>query len=120
MRGRPVRLLTTLAVMAVVLATAVPARAVDPAQYRQMVAQQKQQQESYIKRLELLPGKHQFSDLLQIESDGGRGLRVRSPLLDGETAGKPTNQQVRTQVEGFEGDCVVLLQPLTRTAFYMS
>lgn len=78
--------------------------------YKRMMEQQKKQQETYINRLELLPGgKRKIEDLITVKMQENK-LVIRSPLMDAEMVGKFKNRQMRAQVEGFEGYCTVMVQ----------
>jgi hypothetical protein len=75
---------------------------------RQIIAQQRAQQQGYIKRLRELPGKKKIHEILQVHNQHGK-LELSSSLFD--HAQEMKNQQFRAQVEGFEGDCTLSVQP---------
>jgi hypothetical protein len=109
------------ALLAILIAAAlwVPAHAADPDAYRQMIAQQKQQQEMYLKRMELLPGKKKIEDILRVVNEHGK-LVMKSPLFEADAANRLRNRQVRVEVEGFEGYCTLMVQPITRDLYYFT
>jgi hypothetical protein len=90
-------------------------RADEMENYRQMIVQQKAQQQGYIKRLRQLPGKKKIEDILRVTSNQGK-LELQSPLF-AEAQGLK-NQQVRAEVEGFEGDCTISVQQIGNTGNY--
>jgi hypothetical protein len=92
-------------------------RADDRATYRQNIAQQKSQQETYIKRLDPLPGKKKIEDLLRVSSEQGK-LTLKSPLFG--AAQEMKNRQVRAEVEGFEGFCTLMVQPINNGQYYFT
>jgi hypothetical protein len=99
------------------LLTSAGVRADDRESYRQMVAQQKAQQEVYIKRLDLLPGKKKIEDLLRVSNEQGR-LTLKSPLFG--AAEQMKNRQMRAEVEGFEGFCTLMVQPINNGQYYFT
>lgn len=88
--------------------------------YRRMMEQQKKQQETYINRLELLPGgKRKIEDLVSVKMEDGK-LVISSPLINGDMVGKMKNRQMRADVEGFEGFCTVMVQNIGAGGHYFT
>ncbi|HEY7118851.1 MAG TPA: hypothetical protein VH475_19840 [Tepidisphaeraceae bacterium] len=89
-----------------------PARADDRDDFRQMIEQQRRTQEMFIRRLDPLPGKRKIQDLLRVASDAGK-LVIRSPIFDNAAdAAHLRNRQVRAEVEGFDGQCTLMVQSI--------
>jgi hypothetical protein len=107
----------TALILVLLLLLAVTVRADDRATYRQMIAQQKAQQETYIRRLDSLPGKKKIEDLLRVSSEQGK-LALKSPLFG--AAQEMKNRQVRAEVEGFEGFCTLMVQPINNGQYYFT
>src|SRR3954454_6360916 len=112
------RNLTSKMVVAAILAGAsllpgagVCARGDERDDVRRMYEQQKAQQETYIKRLELIPGKKRIDELIAVGLEGGK-LVIKSPLFTDEAANKMKNRQMRADVEGFSGFCTIMVQPI--------
>jgi len=106
--------------MAVTLAVAcaVPtARADERSSYRQLIAQQKAQQEGYIKRMEALPGPRKIEDLIRVTNEKGV-LTLKSSLF--ASAEQMKNRQFRAEVEGFDGFCTVMVQPINAQTYYFT
>ncbi|MDB5322332.1 MAG: hypothetical protein JWN40_3963 [Phycisphaerales bacterium] len=106
-----------LLLASVFLTPATATRADERETYRQILNQQKSQQELYIKRLDLLPGKKKIEDLLRVASDQGK-LTLKSPLFG--AAEQMKNRQMRAEVEGFEGFCTLMVQPINNGQYYFT
>jgi hypothetical protein len=110
----------TLVTAGLLLALAVGARADEQAAYRQMIEQQKTQQEGYIKRLDPLPGgKQKIEDMVGVKMVDGK-LSITSPLFEAEKAAKLRNKQFRAEVEGFEGFCTIMVQQAGNNTHYFT
>jgi hypothetical protein len=88
-------------------------------QMRQMYKQQKAQQETYINRLDLIPGKKRIAELIAIGIEDGK-LVIKSPLFTDDAANKMKNRQMRADVEGFPGFCTIMVQPIGNGAYYFT
>jgi len=111
---------TILAILAgAVLAGGSLVRADQSSDYKRMIEQQKKQQEMYTNRLPLLEGKKKIEDLLKVTSEDNK-LVIKSPYFDAESNLKLQNRQVRAEVEGFEGFCTLMVQPIGKGSFYFT
>src|SRR5215208_5705637 len=75
------------AAASVLPAFSTPARGDEKEDQRRMYEQQKTQQETYIKRLELIPGKKRIGELIAVGIDDGK-LVIKSPLFNDDAAAK--------------------------------
>jgi len=73
----------------------------------------------YTNRLSLIEGKKKIEDLLHVATEENK-LVIKSPLFEPEGAAKLQNRQVRAEVEGFEGFCTLMVQPIGKGSFYFT
>ena len=112
---------TIIAILAVgiLMGASSPSRADERDDYRRMIEQQKKQQEMYTNRLALLPDKKKIEDLLRVTTEENK-LAIKSPFFDPDAAVKLQNRQMRVEVEGFEGFCTLMVQPIGKGSFYFT
>lgn len=87
--------------------------------YKRMIEQQKKTQEMYTNHLPLLEGKKKIEDLLRVTTEDNH-LVIKSPYFEADSNVKLQNRQVRVEVEGFEGFCTLMVQPIGKGSFYFT